>query len=59
MSTPFDRDAKEGTGRMLRTKAGIQLCFYHSIMDWHHPDYLPRRTWKQTDLLQEQILIVM
>jgi alpha-L-fucosidase len=25
--------------------AGIRLCFYHSIMDWHHPDYLPRRAW--------------
>ena len=25
--------------------AGIRLCFYHSIMDWHHPDYLPRRPW--------------
>ena len=19
---------------------------YHSIMDWHHPDYLPRRNWE-------------
>ena len=27
------------------TSAGIRLCFYHSIMDWHHPDYLPRRAW--------------
>jgi alpha-L-fucosidase len=27
------------------TEAGIRLCFYHSIMDWHHPDYLPRRAW--------------
>ena len=27
------------------TAAGIRLCFYHSIMDWHHPDYLPRRPW--------------
>ena len=26
-------------------EAGIRLCFYHSIMDWHHPDYLPRREW--------------
>ncbi len=25
--------------------ADIRLCFYHSIMDWHHPDYLPRRPW--------------
>ena len=22
------------------------MCFYHSIMDWHHPDYLPRREWE-------------
>ena len=27
------------------TAAGIRLCFYHSIMDWHHMDYLPRRPW--------------
>ncbi len=27
------------------TAAGIRLCFYHSIMDWHHTDYLPRRPW--------------
>ncbi len=20
---------------------------YHSIMDWHHPDYLPRRIWEK------------
>lgn len=22
------------------------MCWYHSIMDWHHPDYLPRRNWE-------------
>jgi alpha-L-fucosidase len=27
-------------------KAGIPLGFYYSIMDWHHPDYLPRRNWE-------------
>ncbi len=34
--------------------AGIRLCFYHSIMDWHHPDYLPRRPWdkRPTDSAQ-------
>jgi alpha-L-fucosidase len=26
-------------------EAGIRLGFYHSIMDWRHPDYLPRREW--------------
>lgn len=23
------------------------MCWYHSIMDWHHPDYLPRRDWEK------------
>ncbi len=27
-------------------RAGIPLGFYYSIMDWHHPDYLPRRAWE-------------
>ncbi len=25
---------------------GLRFCTYHSIMDWHHPDYLPRRDWE-------------
>ena len=25
---------------------GLRLGFYHSIMDWHHPDYRPRRAWE-------------
>ena len=44
-STPFNRDVLTE----LRTECdrqGITLCFYHSIMDWHHPDYLPRREWE-------------
>jgi alpha-L-fucosidase len=28
-------------------KIGIPLGFYYSIMDWHHPDYLPRRDWEK------------
>jgi alpha-L-fucosidase len=27
--------------------ARIPLGFYYSIMDWHHPDYLPRRSWEK------------
>lgn len=27
---------------------GVRFCTYHSIMDWHHPDYLPRRDWETT-----------
>ena len=25
---------------------GVRFCTYHSIMDWHHDDYLPRRGWE-------------
>jgi alpha-L-fucosidase len=27
-------------------RRGIRLGFYHSIMDWHHPDYVPKRSWE-------------
>jgi len=27
-------------------RRGMRLGFYHSIMDWHHPDYVPRRRWE-------------
>lgn len=27
-------------------KHGLKLGWYHSILDWHHPDYLPRRGWE-------------
>ena len=46
MSTPFHRDVLKELSEACR-KEGIQLCFYHSIMDWHHPDYLPRRDWEK------------
>lgn len=45
MSTPFKRDILKELAEACR-KADIKLCFYHSIMDWHHPDYLPRRGWE-------------
>lgn len=25
----------------------MPIGFYYSIMDWHHPDYLPRRKWEK------------
>jgi alpha-L-fucosidase len=46
MSTPFHRDIMEEMAQACR-KQGIQICWYHSIMDWHHPDYLPRRDWEK------------
>lgn len=43
-ATPFKRDPLKELAIECR-KQGVRLCFYHSIMDWHHPDYLPRRQW--------------
>ena len=44
-ATPFKRDPIKELSEECR-KQGIKLCFYHSIMDWHHPDYTPRRPWE-------------
>jgi len=45
MSTPFKRDVLKELS-VACEKQGMTFCFYHSIMDWHHPDYLPRRSWE-------------
>ncbi len=47
MSTPFKRDILAEMAQACHEQ-GIVLCFYHSIMDWHHPDYLPRRDWEKS-----------
>ncbi len=46
ISTPFNRDILKELSDAC-AKQGMTLCFYHSIMDWHHPDYLPRRQWEK------------
>ncbi|MDZ7358430.1 MAG: alpha-L-fucosidase, partial [candidate division KSB1 bacterium] len=46
MSTPFQRDILKELSDACH-KAGLKMCWYHSIMDWHHPDYLPRRDWEK------------
>ena len=35
--TPFRRDPLRELADACR-REGLKLCFYHSIMDWHHPD---------------------
>ena len=45
MSTPFKRDIMKELADACRAQ-GIRVGWYHSIMDWHHPDYLPRRGWE-------------
>jgi alpha-L-fucosidase len=35
--TPYKKDVLKALSKACK-KEGIRLCFYHSIMDWHHPD---------------------
>lgn len=49
MATPFNRDIMAELAEACR-KYGLKICWYHSIMDWHHPDYLPRRNWEDRSL---------
>jgi len=43
-STPFKRDPLKELAQACQEQ-GLKLCFYHSIMDWHHPDWGTRRAW--------------
>ncbi len=47
-NTPFKRDPIKELAKAVRSE-GLKFCLYHSIMDWHHPDYLPRRSWEVAD----------
>ncbi len=42
MSSPFRRDIMKELVEACRAE-GIRIGWYYSILDWHHPDYLPRR----------------
>jgi alpha-L-fucosidase len=45
-ATPFKKDILSELADECR-RQGITMCWYHSIMDWHHPDYIPRRPWEK------------
>ncbi|MBX3462280.1 MAG: alpha-L-fucosidase [Planctomycetes bacterium] len=43
--TPHGRDIVAELAAAC-ARHGLRFGTYHSIMDWHHPDYLPRRPWE-------------
>ncbi len=43
--TPYKGDPLKMLAESCRKKS-MRLGFYHSIMDWHHKDYLPKRSWE-------------
>jgi alpha-L-fucosidase len=42
MNTPYRRDLMKQLADACH-RGGLKLGWYYSIIDWHHPDYLPRR----------------
>lgn len=45
MATPFKRDIVREIAEACH-RHEMKVGWYYSIMDWHHPDYLPRRSWE-------------
>lgn len=43
--TPYAGDPLKQLAEASR-RHNLRLGFYHSIMDWRHPDYRPRRAWE-------------
>ncbi len=48
MATPYRRDIMRQFADACR-RHDMRLGWYYSIMDWYHPDYLPRRDWESRD----------
>lgn len=46
--TPYAGDPLKMLADACRRR-GLRLGFYHSIMDWHHPDYVPKRAWEMNE----------
>ena len=44
-STPYGKDLLKPLAAAC-VKHGIKLCFYHSIMDWHHPEWGNKAEWR-------------
>ncbi|MBN1589619.1 MAG: alpha-L-fucosidase [Pirellulales bacterium] len=48
MNTPLSRDICKELAEECK-KQDMKLGFYYSILDWHHPDYVPLPGWDRKD----------
>lgn len=51
-ATPYKKDPLKMLAEECR-RQGIKLFFYHSHLDWHHPDYFPRGRTGQSAMRPE------
>ncbi|MCK5805244.1 MAG: alpha-L-fucosidase [Lentisphaeria bacterium] len=65
MNTPYGKDIIGELSDAFQGE-GLKVGLYHSVLDWHHYDYLPRRNWdtrptdgaelkKYTSYMREQV----
>ncbi len=50
--TPYGKDVLKLLAEECR-RQGVKLFFYHSQLDWHHPDYFPRGRTGQHSLRED------
>ena len=48
-ASPYQKDLLKQLADACK-RHDMKLGFYHSILDWHHPDYLPRRLWDKRSI---------
>lgn len=46
MTTPFKRDIMKELSDACK-KYGVKMCWYYSVKDWHHPDFIPYLPWEK------------
>lgn len=51
-STPYGKDLLKPLAAAC-VKHGIKLCFYHYIMDWHHPQWGTKAEWRGNAALEK------
>ncbi|MBX3377332.1 MAG: alpha-L-fucosidase [Phycisphaeraceae bacterium] len=53
-ATPFKRDVMKELSEAVRDK-GLKMGWYHSILDWHHPDAKAERWERYAPVLRKQV----
>lgn len=53
-AAPFKRDIMKELAE-ANAKEGLRMCWYHSILDWHHPDARGEAFPKYAEMMKNQV----